>query len=340
MNEVQIQRTRYILRARFRRAQTSPIELFASSCLQLIKWIKNHPILSPMCIPFNIKYSEIKDQIFKITEIDSINGYDPGCHKATNLTEHSALCYFVIDALSKTSTKRIDIQKFHFCCYHEFITGDSITAMTSENIDKSLETLKDIALDGLFEFFDEKIDDRNSIFGLLLKYKQLSEWFNRIELNQIAEDENSKGERALVVDLHKYIMNQGVEFIIEPSSVSGEVDLILKDPNGRYLILDAKYLKNTSTNSNIIKKFHDGFHQIMKYCEDYNETEGYLITYNNTDKRISLNIEKLDGINYFSLGGKTIYSIIINIKDEPTASKLGKGKELIIEESDLKITST
>ena len=41
-----IQRTRYVLRARFRRTQTCPLGLFPSACKQLVSWLENHPVLS------------------------------------------------------------------------------------------------------------------------------------------------------------------------------------------------------------------------------------------------------------------------------------------------------
>ena len=335
MNEVQIQRSRYILRARFRRAQTSPFELFTSSCKQLLNWIENHPIFSKICGVLKHKYSSINDQLEKIINDTkgNINNYNPGCHKSQVIEEHAALCYLTIRASASIVDKDINKQRFQLMCFSEFITGND-----PGKIEDTLDIIKDIALDGLFEYLDEQIDDRNAIFGLLMKYKQLSEWFNRNDLVKIAEEgfAKKKGELALVSDLQKYIMNQGVEFIIEPTSASGEVDLILRDPDGKHLIVDAKYIKDSHSGTDIKRKLAKGFHQVMKYCEDYNEPEGFLVTFNNTNKRISLNIEEIDGIPFMQLGSKIIYHIFINIKQEPSASKLGIGKELTIEKKELK----
>ena len=75
-------------------------------------------------------------------------------------------------------------------------------------------------------------------------------------------------------------MQQGVEFIVEPSSAGGEVDLVLRDSNGRYLLIDAKYVREGAARNEILKKLSYGFHQVMRYCEDYNKPSGFLVTFN------------------------------------------------------------
>lgn len=103
----------------------------------------------------------------------------------------------------------------------------------------AIKALREVAIDGIYEYLDEQIDTRNVISSILLKYKQHSEWFHRKRLRDIADDglEGIKGERGLARDLDEYVFNQHVEFIIEPRSSTGEADLILREPGGRYLVI-------------------------------------------------------------------------------------------------------
>lgn len=173
-------------------------------------------------------------------------------------------------------------------------------------------------------------------FGLSTR-KQHSEWFHQKRLRTIADEgsEGIKGERGLARDPDEYVFNQDVEFIIEPRSSSGEADLILREPGGRYLIIDAKYVHEDSTRSTIRDQMNSGFHQVARYCEDYREPEGFLISFIRTSKRISLELEESDGLRFLKLGGKTIYYLPVQISDEPSASKSGKAEDVTITKEEL-----
>ena len=335
MDEQLIQRSRYLLRSRIRRVQTSPKYLFPSACKQLLDWINNHPIFSPIIKKLENINPEAKSEIENIVANlkEKNQRTDFRIIIAENFIEHAATCYHITNGIANLFGLDEQIM-------YEGI-NQFATLITNENhfkISESIEPVRDFAIDGLFEYLDEQLDNRNAIYGLLMKYKQRCEWFYKNELRELTLNGHNglKGERALAVDLQKYIFDQGVEFIIEPVSSSGEVDLILRASEGKYLIIDAKYIKDDIPKSAIIQKISSGFHQVMRYCEDYNEPEGFLVTFLNTDKRISLEISEADGFPFFTIGSKVIYHIFINICDEPSASKSGKAEEIIISTSELK----
>jgi hypothetical protein len=80
---------------------------------------------------------------------------------------------------------------------------------------------------------------------------------------------------------------------------------------------------------------NSGFHQVARYCEDYREPEGFLVSFIRTSKRISLDLDESDGLRFLKLGGKTIYYLSVQISDEPSASKSGKAEEVIITKEEL-----
>ena len=67
-----------------------------------------------------------------------------------------------------------------------------------------------------------------------------------------------------------------------------------------------------------------GFHQVLRYAADYNQSLGYLVIFNCSDKRLA--ISSRDGSEEetptrISYGGKTIFVVTIDVNpDTPTAS--------------------
>ncbi|MGB7922633.1 MAG: hypothetical protein WCF57_05255 [Pyrinomonadaceae bacterium] len=271
-----------------------------------------------------------------LTEI--ISGKDDGdlslgSYNAGTLDEHSAICWLMVKAVGNAAgSAEWQARKLYNELY-DYITGDEDFV----GIEKGVELIRDVAVEGLYEYLDERLDSRSVIYSLLLKYKQRSEWFHRSWLRRVADDglEGKRGERGLAVDLQAYVFDQQVEFIIEPVSRSGETDLILKDPEGRQLILDAKYISEDSSRSEIVKKISDGFHQVYRYCEDFNEPDGFLVVFVRSKKRIASELEELDGHRFLKLGGKTIYYMEVHISEELSASRSGQAEEIHISRDEL-----
>ena len=335
MNDALMQKTRYVLHSRFRIPQSSPDDLFSPACAQILTWIENHLILAPIASALKREFPKPFEQVEKIIKdtSDNITSYNPGNYMPKTINERAALCYAIMYGAKLAQKNERSVQQFQYRCLSEYITGNE-----NNDLDEVMEVLKDVAVDGFFEYLDEHLDDRNAAFGLLLKYKQLTEWFNQEKIRQIASHgENRRGgERALAADLQAFIMQQGVEFVVEPMSAGGEVDLVLRDSNGRYLLIDAKYMKEDATRNDILQKLKYGFHQLMRYCEDYNEPYGFLITFNASSKRIALGASESDGMTFVKIGSKCIYHVVVNLTIEPTASKLGQASEVKIEEDELK----
>lgn len=332
MDQELVQRTRYILRARFRTPLTCPPALLPSACSHLLGWLSRHPILGGHLAVVrsleNEPATRVRQTVADLaTPLD--DGYEPGFYSASTLDEHVAVCLAVVEAVA--GDERSGGNEFLHRCLAEYLTkNDRI------ELDDAHQVIRDVALDGLFEYLDEQLDSRNMVLGVLQKYKQRCEWFHRERLRGIAAGTSKgKGERALALDLYEYLFDQSVEFFVEPTSGSGEVDLVLREGDGRYILLDAKHLKADATPSTIRKKLADGFHQVAKYCEDYHQPAGHLVVFTESPRNISPELEPFDGWPGLRLGGKTIYLTQVSLADTPSASKLGKAEELAISRDDL-----
>jgi hypothetical protein len=343
MDQELVQRTRYILRARFRRAQTCPTSLFSATCKQLHHWLSSHPVVSghihgvrrelgnganrvvQIGLDLAARRAKLTDQAHVVRD-----SYEPGFYEASTLADHAAVCLSVLDAIASDDTPRGD--EFLVRCLGEYLTGDDHI-----KFDDALQTLRDVAIDGLFEFLDEHLDARNVVLALLVKYKQRAEWFQRAALRALAgpSDGTRGGERSLAMNLYEYLLDQSIEFFVEPVSGSGEADVVLREPSGKYVIVDAKHIKQDDSPSHIKRKLASGFHQVARYCDDYHEGAGHLVVFSESPRRLSVELEESDGWRFLRLGSRLVYYTDIWIADSPSASKLGKAEEISVSKADL-----
>lgn len=256
-----------------------------------------------------------------------------GQYSASTTDEHAAVCWAITRAISAIAQNNLGTVHQVYNAIHNYLTDDD----SFVELDTAVGAIRDVAIDGVYEYLDEKLDSRNITYGLLLKYKQRAEWFHRSRLRDVADRglEGKTGERALAIDLQEYVFDQQVEFVIEPVSASGETDLILKDPEGGRLILDDKYIAEDASRSEILRKLSDGFHQVYRYCDDYNEGVGFLVVFVRSTKRLALELEESDGTRFLRLGGKTIYCIEVHISEELSASRSGQAEEIQISRAEL-----
>ncbi len=70
--------------------------------------------------------------------------------------------------------------------------------------------------------------------------EQKCEWFQRTKLYEAWLENTQKGEKILALHLYEYMHDQGVDFSIEPTSASGEADLVSAQTSDEPLIADAK----------------------------------------------------------------------------------------------------
>ena len=185
----------------------------------------------------------------------------------------------------------------------------------SSKSDEALDTLRDVFLEPFYEYVDEQLDDQRATLSLLLRYKHRSEWFHRDRLWELAQGDSRKAENLLALDLYLYLYDQGIDFHIEPSSLTGEVDLIGAQGSDDPLLADAKIFDASGRSRAYIRK---AFNQIYTYAQQYNEPFGYLIIFKvtDTDLRFSLSTPSRN-VPVVLYNHKTIFLITIDIYPYP-----------------------
>jgi hypothetical protein len=99
-------------------------------------------------------------------------------------------------------------------------------------------------------------------------------------------------------------------------------------------------LKPEDSAAEVRRKLASGFHQVARYCEDYNEPTGYLVGFDESPRRLHLELDETDGWQYLSLGGKAVYYLGISIAALPSASRAGKADEINVTADDLRARAT
>src|SRR5262249_30550059 len=110
-----------------------------------------------------------------------------------------------------------------------------------------------------------------------------------------------------------------LDFHIEPSSASGEADLVAEQKTDDPLIADAKiYDPVNGKGPAYIAK---GFNQLYLYTLDYNEPFGYLIVFNRSDRDLRFALEhQSQSTPFLHHNGKTIFLLTIDVFEHPTSA--------------------
>lgn len=308
-----LQTLRYKLQKRQKRVRTADFQIYQSIIVQTMLFLHEIPAVRGIL--------EDLEKRVPTADQDSEQLFNGNLVAGENELEHIALAYALLKrTAAATGDKAIGI-------------GCAL-ARASKYLEGA-QYFTEMFVEPLFDYIDEQIDDRRTVLALLLKYKHHIEWFRRDELRARFEAETQRGEKILALDLYAYLHDQGLEFSIEPSSVSGAADLISAQEGPGRLVADVKIFdpgRSKGTSS-----LCSGFNQIYQYTKDYNDPFGYLIVFKTCREDLSVNAREQEGsIPYFTHNNKTIFVLVIDIFDYPEpASKRGHLKSYELLEEDL-----
>ena len=210
---------------------------------------------------------------------------------------------------------------------------------TETKYDPKLRDLTEAVVDPFVNFLHDQIDDGGNTLHLLERFKLKAEWFRRKELYRLYQGDTSVGESSLDRELRASLFEGGVDYpFSQPASPSGKADIIALLGSDDPLVLEVKVFDpdHGKGKSNL----RQGFHQVLRYANDYNQSLGYLVIFNCSDRQLVISSEEASGAEFpprITYGGKTVFAIPIDIhpdiasasKEKP-ASRLTIGyKELI-----------
>ena len=197
-----------------------------------------------------------------------------------------------------------------------------------------LRDLTEAVVDPLINFLHDRIDDGGNVLYLIERFKLKAEWFRRKELYLLYQDDTSVGEASLDQELRANLFEGGIDYpFSQPSSPSGKADIIALLDSDDPLVLEIKVFDpNRSKGKSHLRQ---GFHQVLRYANDYNQSLGYLVVFNSSDSQLVISSEASSEAEFpprITYGGKTFFVIPIDIHpDTASASKEKPASRLVID---------
>ena len=205
--------------------------------------------------------------------------------------------------------------------------------------DPMLRDFTEAIVDPFVNFLHDQIDDEGNVLYLIERFKLKAEWFRREELYLLYEKDTSVGEASLDQELRASLFEGGVDYpFSQPSSPSGEADIVALLGSDDPLVLEVKVFDPDRHKGK--SHLRQGFHQVLRYANDYNQSLGYLVIFNCSDKQLVISAEEATGAEFptrITYGGKTFFTIPIDVhpgtvsasKEKPASRQTISYKELI-----------
>lgn len=296
MDSAYLQRIRFQLQKRFRRLNSCSHLLFHSSMVQFWAYLQAHPLTAGVLARLEAEASQYTAEVAALTTSREIAEF-------TTEAEQFGFVYRVVQHCAQ--------QPLGSQLGPEVRIGHALS--NERKHDDALNHFREIFLEPLYEYVDDALDQQGAVLSLLVKYKRNVEWFEREVLAEMAIGD----ERKLAKHLYAYLFDQGLDFHVEPQSISGEADLVAPD-----LVLDAKVFDGERRS---VAYLASGVHQVHTYARDFNQEVGYLVVYKTCPETLDFPFA-LSGqlAPCVTVGGKTIYVFVIDIcQYESSASKRG-----------------
>ena len=193
-------------------------------------------------------------------------------------------------------------------------------------------------LNPLANYLDDRIDDTGNLLYLLQRFKLKAEWFRKQELKQMYLDDTASGEAHLDRVLREALFDGGVDFpFSQPDSPSGRADVVSLDDSEDPLVLEAKVFDPDRGKGK--SHLRQGFHQVLRYANDYQQSVGYLVAFNCSGNQLVWPSEDSAEGEFpprILHDGKTFFLIAIDIGiDRESASKERPSGRAVISRSEL-----
>lgn len=305
MDSAYLQRIRFQLQKRFRRLNSCSYLLFHSSVIQFWNYLQANQLTAGVLAKLEAEALPYTAEISAITTKREIAEF-------TTEAEQFGFVYRVVQHCAQ--------QPLGNHLGPEVKIG---LALSSERkYEEALNHFREMFLEPLYEYVDDALDQQGAVLSLLVKYKRKVEWFEREALADLAAGD----ERRLAKHLYAYLFDQGLDFQVEPQSVSGEADLVAPE-----LVLDAKVFDGARRG---VSYLASGVHQVHTYARDFNQEVGYLVVYKTCPETLDFSFSVSGQLApCLTVGGKVIYIFVVDICHyESSASKRGAMKVLTVDQ--------
>ena len=317
MNQELVQDIRYKLQKRVRALNSIDYQYYQPMLRRFWRSLQEVDILKAIVESLLLEYPEYSNY----TKVASLPA---GILQSTETYEqHAALCLNIIQACAVMEDSSI----------FPPIVGRILNKHI--NVDVLIPLFHSLVVEPVYEYIDEQLDDQRAILATIRRFKHKAEWFRHAELYRLWDSKHQSGEKQLALKFYEFLFDQGISFSIEPSSVSGEIDLIAAQEGDDPLLADAKIFDPDSGKG--VDYLARAVNQIYIYSQDYNQPFGYLIIFKTCEYDLKFALTNVgQDTPFFVHNNKTIFFVVIDIyPHERSASKRGKLRSYEITEDNL-----
>lgn len=183
------------------------------------------------------------------------------------------------------------------------------------NVNEIISDLNEAVLDPFVNYLEDRIDDISNVMYLLQRFKLKVEWFGQQDLYQVYLEDTTSGEANLDRTLREALFDGGVDFpFSQPVSPSGRADVVNLDDAEDPLVLEVKVFDPDRGKGK--SHLRQGFHQVLRYANDYQQNVGYLVAFNCSYNQLVWPSEDSPGGEFpprILHDGKTFFLIAIDI---------------------------
>lgn len=311
MDSNYLQQQRFLLQKKVKRLNSCDPQIFHSLFLQFWGYLNSHALYAGALAKLGAEAPPYQDEVIGSTRGEF--------HVWKTEREAMHFNYRVLEYCA--SRPLLDSDQTQIAIGRSISRGGKMSEM--------LESFRDVYLEPFYEFLDEALDGQAAVLSLLLKYKRHVEWFEREEVRELI---SKGGERTVSKHMYAYLFDQGLEFHIEPQSISGEADLVAPE-----LVLDAKLFDGDSSRHG--KRYLlSGVNQLLTYARDFVQQVGYLVVYRTCPEDLQFSFARSDMlIPHIVIDGRIIYFLVVDVCEYGvSASKRGPLKTHVIDEEEVR----
>ena len=207
-----------------------------------------------------------------------------------------------------------------------------------DHFDDACSALTESVAGPVINYLHDRIDEAGNVVFVLERFKRKTEWFTRDRLFRTYTEDTSTGEKHLDQALRHALFEAGIDYpFSQPVSPSGETDVVALLESDDPMVLEVKvYDPDRSRN---VRHLRQGFHQVLRYANDYNQSIGYLVIFNCSGHQMLVegaNSEPTETPTRIKHASKTFFVFVIDVNpDTASASKENPSSRRVVQYGDL-----
>lgn len=291
------------LRFRIRRANRSPLPLFAPAVRYLMDFINNEKILSSIVEEVRKPVWGFEDELerLRVSALAVPDWLEVKRYHTNSFDEHIALSFACLEAIATAKDCSLEAVVFLVRTIEEFLTG-----IESDNWNANLDNVRYIILDDVEDWFEERIEDETGLMRLLDSYASRVRHTRRSRTRAIATEglEGRIGAAALALDLEDWT------YTCQDSYSVKALDDVKES---KFKRVTTVLVPEDADEAGVKRILGDAFAKIASFCVHNDETAAILVAFMNCKMDVTVDLPYRSGSDVLELQGRNIFYLQVDL---------------------------